>query len=113
MYYGHGIKNLFIAVTIIVIGTICFIKIGNISMHSICATAIVMVPAVIVMGILGQAIGDIVDNPKNRADADYKVAVLNALKKMDKSITLQELNEKLTKQVAEPDIPDDEDDVDE
>ena len=30
----------------------------------------------------------------------------NALKKMDKSITLQELNEKLTKTVAEPDAPD-------
>ena len=29
----------------------------------------------------------------------------NALKKMDKSITLQELNEKLTKQKAEPDLP--------
>ena len=82
-------------------------------MHSICATAAVLIPAVVVMGLLGQLIGDIVDNPKNRADADYKVAVLNALKKMDKSITLQELNEKLTKQVAEPDLPDEEDDVDE
>ena len=50
------------------------------------------------------------DNPKNRADADYKLAVLNALKKMDKSITLQELNEKLTKQVAEPDLPEASDD---
>ena len=39
--------------------------------------------------------------------------VLNALKKMDKSITLEELNEKLTKQVAEPDITDEKDDVDE
>ena len=45
------------------------------------------------------------DNPKNKADADYKIAVLNALKKMDKSISLQELNEKLTKTVAEPDAP--------
>ena len=65
------------------------------------------------MGYLGQRIGEIVDNPKNKADADYKIAVLNALKKMDKSITLQELNEKLTKQVAEPDLPDAKDDVDE
>lgn len=32
---------------------------------------------------------------------------------MDKSITLQELNEKLTKQVAEPDLPEPpEDDID-
>ena len=84
-------------------------------MHALWAVAKNLIPAVIVMGLLGAKIGDIVDNPKNKADADYKVAVLNALKKMDKSITLQELNEKLTKQVAEPDIPDDEeeDDVDE
>ena len=58
------------------------------------------------MGLLGQKIGEIVDNPRNKADPDYKIAVLNALKKMDKSITLQELNEKLTKNVAEPDAPD-------
>ena len=98
----------------LVIGTISFVKIGTIDAQSIMATSVVLVPAVIVMGILGQKIGEIVDNPKNRADADYKLAVLNALKKMDKSITLQELNEKLTKTVAEPDAPDSEpdDDVD-
>ena len=32
------------------------------------------------MGFLGQKIGEIMDNPKNKADADYKIAVLNALK---------------------------------
>jgi ribosomal protein S12 methylthiotransferase len=65
--------------------------------------------------ISDELIDEIADNPKNRADADYKQAVLNALKKMDKSITLQELNEKLTKTVAEPDAPDaegEEDDLD-
>ena len=113
MQYSENIKNFFIAITILVIGTICHLRIGAIDMHSICATAVILVPAIIVMGYLGQRIGEIVDNPKNRADADYKIAVLNALKKMDKSITLQELNEKLTKQVAEPDFPDDQDDVDE
>ena len=113
MYYSENIKNFFIAATILVIGTICLLRIGAINMHSICATAVILVPAIVVMGYLGQRIGEIVDNPKNRADADYKIAVLNALKKMDKSITLQELNEKLTKQVAEPDLPDETDDVDE
>ena len=91
-----------------------FVKIGTIDLHAILATGMVLVPAVVVMGFLGQKIGEIVDNPKNRADADYKLAVLNALKKMDKSITLQELNEKLTKTVVEPDAPDSEieDDLD-
>ena len=113
MGYTENIRMFFLAVTLLVIGTISLIKIGAMDLHAIWATAIVLVPAMIVMGYLGQKIGEIVDNPKNRADADYKLAVLNALKKMDKSITLQELNEKLTKQVAEPDIPDANDDIDE
>ena len=113
MGYTENLRLLFAVVTILVIGSVSIIKIGMVDLHSIIATAVVLVPAAVVMGYLGQRIGQIVDNPKNRADADYKLAVLNALKKMDKSISLQELNEKLTKQVAEPDLPDTEDDVDE
>ena len=114
MDYTNNLKNLFIVLTMLVIGAISFIKIGIVDMHSIMSTAAVMFPAMIVMGFLGQKIGEIIDNPKNRDDADYKLAVLNALKKMDKSMSLQELNEKLTKTVAEPDAPDSEieDDID-
>lgn len=112
MDYTENIRNFFIVITMLVIGVISFVKIGTIDMHSIIATGAILVPAVIVMGFLGQKIGEIVDNPKNRADADYKLAVLNALKKMDKSISLQELNEKLTRVVAEPDSPDIEEDID-
>lgn len=105
MEYTTNLRNFFIMLTVLVIGTVSITKIGVIDAHSILATAGVLVPAVIVMGFLGQKIGEIMDNPKNKADADYKIAVLNALKKMDKSISLQELNEKLTKTVAEPDAP--------
>lgn len=104
----ENFRNFFVVVTMLVIGTIMFVKIGTINLHAIMSTSAVLIPAVVVMGFLGQKIGEIVDNPKNRADADYKLAVLNALKKMDKSITLQELNEKLTKTVVEPDAPDSE-----
>ena len=92
MGYTENYRTFFVIVTILVIGTISIIKIGTIDLHAIIATSTVLVPAVVVMGYLGQKIGEIVDNPKNRADADYKLAVLNALKKMDKSITLQDLN---------------------
>ncbi len=111
--YSENIKMLFVSITIIVLGSICFVRMGAINMHTIISTAIILVPAIVVMGYLGYRIGKIMDYPKNRADADYKIAVLNALKKMDKSITLQELNEKLTKQAEEQDIPDETDDVDE
>jgi len=111
--YSENIKMFFISITIITIGSICFLRMGAINMHTIMATGMILIPAVVIMGYLGQLMGDIVDNPKNKADADYKIAVLNALKKMDKSITLQELNEKLSKQVEEPDLPNDKDDVDE
>ena len=104
----ENFRNFFVVITMLVIGTIMFVKIGTIDLHAILATSGVAIPAMIVMGYLGHKIGEIVDNPKNRADADYKLAVLNALKKMDKSITLQELNEKLTKTVVEPDAPDSE-----
>ena len=113
MGYSENFRLFFVVMTILMIGTISIVKIGMIDLHAIVATGAVLVPAVIVMGFLGQKMGEIADNPKNRTDADYKLAVLNALKKMDKSITLQELNEKLTKQVAEPDLPDLPDDVDE
>ena len=112
MDYTNNLRNMFTVITMLIIGTICFIKIGTIDLHAILSTSAVLIPAMIVMGYLGQKMGEIIDNPKNRDDADYKLAVLNALKKMDKSMTLQELNEKLTKTVAEPDAPDSEIDED-
>ncbi len=113
MEHAQNIRTFFIMITILVIGTVSITKIGAIDAHAVIATGAILVPAVVVMGFLGQKIGEIMDNPKNRADADYKIAVLNALKKMDKSISLQELNEKLTKTVAEPDAPEAEtDDLD-
>lgn len=113
MAHSETIKKMYVSMTILILGSICLIRIGTIDFHTIVATATILVPAIVIMGIIGQRIGDIVDNPKNKADADYRIAVLNALKKMDKSITLEELNDKLTKQVEEPDIPDKTDDVDE
>ena len=104
--YTESIQKFFLVVTLLVIGAIMLYKIRVIDIHMIWATGKIMVPALIVMGYLGRKIGEIVDNPKNKADADYKLAVLNALKRMDKSMTLQELNKKLTKTVAEPDAPD-------
>ena len=115
MDYTNNLRNIFAVITMLVLGIICFIKIGIIDMHAVLSVGAILVPAMIVMGYLGQRIGEILDNPKNKDDADYKIAVLNALKKMDKSMTLQELNEKLTKTVAEPDTPDsemDEEDLD-
>ena len=113
MGYAENIRLLFIVITMSVIGTVSIVRVGAIDLHAILTTAAILVPAIVVMGYLGQKIGEIVDNPKNRADADYKIVVLNALKKMDKSITLQELYENLSKQVAEPDLPEPpEDDID-
>ena len=81
MDYTESIRNFFISVTALLIGTISIIKIGTIDLHAILATGSILLPAIIVMGYLGQKIGEIVDNPKNKVDADYKLAVLNALKK--------------------------------
>ena len=90
MGYTENLRLLFVVITMIVIGTVSIVRVGTIDLHAILTTAAVLIPAIVVMGYLGQRIGEIVDNPKNRDDADYKIAVLNALKKMDKSISLQE-----------------------
>lgn len=112
MNYTDSIRNFLIAITIMLIGTIMLFRIGTIDFHSILATGKVMLPAIIILGFLGQKMGEIVDNPKNKTDADYKNAVLNALKKMDKKITLDELNDKLSATIAEPDLPDNNSDED-
>ena len=112
MDYTENIRAIFIAITLLVIGTISIVKIGTIDLHTIIATGMILVPAVVIMGLLGQKIGEIMDNPKNRDDADYKIAVLNALKKMDKSLTLQELNDKLSKNVAATENNETDEDID-
>ena len=115
MDYAKNIRSLFAVLTVLVIGTVSFVKMGTINAHSVFATSMLLIPAVIVMGLLGHQIGTVIDNPKNRVDADYKIAVLNALKKMDKSMTLQDLNAKLANDISEEDasFSDIDDDYDE
>ena len=83
MGYTENLRLFFVIMTIIVLGTVSIVRVGAIDMHAIITTALILVPATVIMGYLGQRMGEIMDNPKNRADADYKLAVLNALKKMD------------------------------
>ena len=52
MDYTTQLRDLFMVITIIVIGTISMIKIGTIDAHAIVATSIILLPAVVVMGIL-------------------------------------------------------------
>ena len=110
--YRKQLKQLFIIITLIVLGSINLIKIEHIDMHALLLMFKVVVPACIVMGVIGFKMEEIINNPKNKAEADYTVSVLNALKKMDKSITLQELNEKLKEQKIEPDANDNDEGLD-
>ena len=65
-------------VTILVLGTTSIIRVGAIDMHAIITTALLLIPAVVVMGYLGGKMGELIDNPKNRADADYKMMIKKA-----------------------------------
>ena len=62
MGYAENIRLFFVVVTMIVIGTVSIVRVGAIDMHAILTTAVILIPAVIVMGYLGQKIGEIVDN---------------------------------------------------
>ena len=53
MIYTESIKKFFVSVTILVLGTICLLRIGTIDLHSSMATGVILIPAVIVMGYLG------------------------------------------------------------
>ena len=69
MEHSVNLRTFFVMVTILVIGTVSITKIGTIDAHSVLATAAVLIPAIVVMGFLGQKIGEIMDNPKNEPDA--------------------------------------------
>lgn len=66
MEHSVNIRTFFIMVTILVIGTVSITKIGTIDAHSVMATSVILVPAIVVMGFLGQKIGEIMDNPKTK-----------------------------------------------
>ena len=104
--YAENLRAIFALITFISLGSFSLLKIGTVDLHSIISTATLVVPAIVIMSFLGYKMGEIIDSPTNRADADYKIAVMNALKKLDKNMTMEELNEKLSKVVNEPDSSD-------
>ena len=84
------------ALTFITLATCSVINIGLTGVESIYAIVIRTIPATVVMGFLGKIIGGILDSPKNLSDSDYQTDVLKALKKLDRKMTLADLNEKLS-----------------
>ena len=84
------------AITFIVLATFSIINVGLTGVDSIYAIVIRTIPATVVMGFLGKIMGSILDSPKNLDDSDYQTDVLKALKKLDRKMTLADLNEKLS-----------------
>ena len=85
----------FAVITFMVMAGICLINYEYVDMISVVSMMYRIVPATIVMGLLGRMMGAILDKPKNLADSDYQTDVLQALKKMDKNMTMSELSKKL------------------
>ncbi len=85
----------FATITFMVMAGICLFNYEYINMNSIISMMCRIVPATIVMGILGRMMGSILDKPKNLADSDYQSDVLQALKKLDKNMSMSELSKKL------------------
>lgn len=84
------------AITFIVLAFFSIANVGLTGIDSIYAIAIRTIPATVVMGFLGKIMGAILDSPKNLDDSDYQTDVLKALKKLDRKMTLADLNEKLS-----------------
>ncbi len=92
----------FAVITFLVISGICLFNYDYIDMNSVISMMYRIVPATVVMGILGRMMGAILDKPKNLADSDYQTDVLQALKKMDRNMTMSELSKKLSPEVEVP-----------
>ncbi len=92
----------FAILTFLVMAGICMFNYSYIDMNSVISMMCRIVPATIVMGILGRMMGAILDKPKNLADSDYQTDVLQALKKMDRNMTMAELSKKLSPEVELP-----------
>ena len=84
------------AITFIVLAVFSIINVGLTGVDSIYAIVIRTIPATVIMGFLGKIMGTILDSPKNLDDSDYQTDVLKALKKLDRKMTLADLNEKLS-----------------
>lgn len=92
------------AITFIVLAIFSIANIGLTGIDSIYAITLRTIPATVVMGFLGKIMGAILDSPRNLADSDYQTDVLKALKKLDRKMTLADLNEKL-KPASEENAP--------
>ncbi len=92
----------FAVITFLVLSGICLFNYDYIDMNSVMSMMYRIVPATVVMGILGRMMGAILDKPKNLADSDYQTDVLQALKKMDRNMTMSELSKKLSPEVEVP-----------
>lgn len=86
----------FATVTFIVLAIISILKFDKVDMAAMYSLMWRTIPATLVMGLLGKLMGSILDRPKNIADSDYTIDVLNALKQLDKNMTMADLNEKLS-----------------
>ncbi len=92
----------FALLTFLILSGICVFQYDYFDMHSVMSMMYRIVPATVVMGILGRMMGAILDKPKNLADSDYQTAVMQELKKMDKNMTMAELSKKLSPEVELP-----------
>ena len=89
------LSSTFAAITFIILAGISVFKYDKMDMGAVFSLMWRTVPATIIMGVLGRMMGSILDKPKNLADSDYQTDVLKALKKLDKNMTMADLNAKL------------------
>ena len=88
--------------TFLILSGVCVFQYDYFDMRAIISMMYRIVPATVVMGILGRMMGSILDKPKNLADSDYQSAVMSELKKIDKNMTMAELSKKLSPEVELP-----------
>ncbi|MBQ6516645.1 hypothetical protein IJI31_05645 [bacterium] len=82
----------FVCIAFLIFGAIHLFSCGNISYDSVVGLFIKIVPACLVMGVLGYKIGDILDHPKGSKAADYRNIIMDELENIDANMDFSGLS---------------------
>ena len=85
---SKSFATVFCCITILIVGAIHLLLCGDMGYDSVLGLFVKVIPACLVMGILGYKIGDIVDHPHvNRAD-NYRNLIMDELQNISENMDL-------------------------
>jgi len=82
----------FICVSFLILGTIHMLACGDMSYDAVYGLFVKVLPACLVLGLIGYKIGDIFDHPKGRKADDYRSLIMDELENLDENMDFNGLS---------------------